>query len=36
MQRWVWASSALAPLMLIGGWMLAQSRQPHAYDPTHD
>lgn len=36
MRRWVWVSSALAPLMLIGGWTLAQSRQPHGYDPARD
>ncbi len=36
MRRWVWVSSALAPLMLIGGWTLAQSQQPHGYDPTRD
>lgn len=36
MRRWVWVSSALAPLLLIGGWTLAQSRQPHGYDAARD
>jgi hypothetical protein len=36
MRCWVWVSSGLAPLMLIGGWTLAQSRQPHGYDPMRD
>lgn len=36
MRRWVWVSSVLAPLMLIGGWTLAQSRQPRGYDPARD
>jgi hypothetical membrane protein len=36
MRRWVWVSSALAPMLLIGGWTLAQSRQPYGYDPTRD
>jgi hypothetical membrane protein len=36
MRRWVWVSSALAPVFLIGGWTLAQSRQPGGYDVTRD
>src|SRR3954471_6075542 len=36
MPRWVWVSSALAPLLLIGGWPLAQLRQPQSYDATRD
>jgi hypothetical membrane protein len=36
MRWWVWVSSAFAPLLLIGGWTLAQSRQPSDYDPTRD
>jgi hypothetical membrane protein len=36
MRWWAWVSSALAPLLLIGGWTLAQSRQPDGYDPTRD
>ncbi|MFI5843933.1 DUF998 domain-containing protein [Catenuloplanes sp. NPDC051500] len=29
-------SSAAAPVLLIGGWLLAESRQPPAFDPLHD
>jgi hypothetical membrane protein len=29
-------SSALAPVALIGGWTLAATRQPEAYDATRD
>ncbi len=36
MRPWVWVSSALAPVFLIGGWLLAQSRQPPGYDPVRD
>lgn len=36
MRRWVWVSSTFAPLLLIGGWTLAQSRQASAYDPTRE
>ena len=30
---WGLASSAATPVVLVGGWMLAASLQPHAYDP---
>ena len=33
MRKWVWASSALAPVAMIGGWSLAQTRQPAGFDP---
>lgn len=36
MRRWAWFSAALAPVLLIGGWTLAQSRQPHDYDAVRD
>lgn len=36
MRQWVWFSAALAPLLLIGGWSLAQSRQPRGYDAVRD
>ncbi len=36
MRPWVLASSSLAPALLIGGWTLAASRQPAAYDATRD
>jgi hypothetical membrane protein len=36
MRPWVWVSAALAPVFLIGGWTLAQSRQPSGYDPVRD
>ncbi|WP_229074462.1 DUF998 domain-containing protein [Actinoplanes sp. DH11] len=29
-------SSAAAPLLLIGGWLLAESRQPPGFDPITD
>ncbi|MDP9792414.1 putative membrane protein [Catenuloplanes nepalensis] len=29
-------SSAAAPVLLIGGWLLAESRQPPAFDPLRD
>ncbi len=29
-------SSAAAPVLLIGGWLLAESRQPAAFDPLRD
>jgi len=29
-------SSAAAPVLLIGGWTLAQSRQPAVFDPLHN
>jgi hypothetical membrane protein len=31
-RRWALASSATAPVALIGGWTLAQTRQPASYD----
>ena len=36
MRSWVPVSAALAPLALIGGWTVAASRQPRAYDPVTD
>lgn len=33
---WVLASSALAPVALVGGWTVAAARQPAAYDPVRD
>src|SRR5436305_11042522 len=36
MRRWAWMSSTFAPVLLIGGWTLAQSRQPATYDATRD
>jgi hypothetical membrane protein len=33
---WALVSSALAPVVLIGGWLLAAQRQPAAYDATRD
>lgn len=36
MRAWVQASSALAPVVLIGGWTLAQTRQPEHYDAVRD
>ncbi|WP_051798815.1 DUF998 domain-containing protein [Catenuloplanes japonicus] len=29
-------SSAAAPMLLIGGWLVAESRQPAAFDPMRD
>ncbi|GLY15887.1 hypothetical protein Kisp01_29020 [Kineosporia sp. NBRC 101677] len=29
-------SAAAAPVLLIGGWLLAESRQPPGFDPLHD
>lgn len=34
--RAAWGSALLAPIALIGGWMLAASRQPPGYDATRD
>jgi len=34
--RYALVSAALAPVALIGGWTLAASRQPAAYDATRD
>ncbi|UQX89001.1 DUF998 domain-containing protein [Jatrophihabitans telluris] len=36
MRPWVWFSATLAPILLIGGWTVAQSRQPSGYDPVRD
>ncbi len=36
MRRWVWLSAPLAPVLLIGGWTLAQTRQPRSYDAVRD
>lgn len=36
MRSWVWVSSIVAPLLLVGGWTLARARQPGGYDATRD
>ena len=36
MRNWVLVSSAAAPLALIGGWTLAQTRQSGGFDPVTD
>ena len=36
MRSWVWVSLILAPLFLIGGWTLAQARQPEGYAAARD
>ncbi len=36
LRLWTVASSSAAPILLIGGWTLAQSRQPADYDPIRD
>ena len=36
MRDWVVASSAAAPVSLIGGWTWAATRQPAGYDPLRD
>ncbi len=33
---WALASAGTAPVLLIGGWTLAQARQPPGYDPIRD
>ncbi len=33
---WALASAGAAPVLLIGGWTLAQARQPPGYDPIRD
>jgi hypothetical protein len=33
---WTVASAAAAPVLLVGGWTLAESRQPPNYDPVRD
>jgi len=34
--RWALVSAGAAPVLLIGGWTLAQARQPPGYDPVRD
>src|ERR1019366_4157404 len=36
MPRSAVASAVAAPVLLIGGWTLAQARQPTGYDPIRD
>ena len=36
MRRITWVSASLAPVAFIGGWTLAATRQPAAYDATRD
>ena len=36
MRKITWVSATAAPVALIGGWTLAATRQPEAYDATHD
>jgi len=33
---WALASSAVAPVVLVGGWALAEALQPPGYDPIRD
>jgi hypothetical membrane protein len=33
---WALASAGAAPVLLIGGWTLAEARQPPGYDPIRD
>jgi hypothetical protein len=33
---WAMLSSAVAPIVLIAGWLVVQARQPASYDPIHD
>jgi hypothetical membrane protein len=33
---WALASSGAAPVLLIGGWTIAQARQPPGYSPVRD
>jgi hypothetical membrane protein len=33
---WAVVSAATGPVLLIGGWTLAQARQPASYDPVRD
>jgi len=35
-RAWAMVSATLAPIALIGGWSLAESRQPPGYDPVRD
>ena len=34
--KWAWISSGAAPILLIGGWTFAASRQPASYDAVRD
>jgi hypothetical membrane protein len=34
--RWAVAAASAGPVLLIGGWTLAQARQPADYDPVRD
>ena len=33
---WALVSAAIAPVVLIAGWLVVQVRQPASYDPIHD
>jgi Protein of unknown function (DUF998) len=33
---WSLLSAAIAPVVLIAGWLVVQMRQPASYDPIHD
>jgi hypothetical membrane protein len=34
--RWALVSAGAAPVFLIGGWVVAEARQPPGYDPIRD
>ena len=34
--RWAVASALAAPVLLVGGWTLAEARQPPGYSPVRD
>ncbi|MEU1396502.1 DUF998 domain-containing protein [Micromonospora zamorensis] len=34
--NWAVATAAAAPLLLVGGWTVAEARQPVGYDPVRD
>ncbi len=34
--RWALISAAVGPLLLMGGWTLAATQQPHGYNPVRD
>jgi len=34
--RWTVASAVAAPVLLVGGWTLAEARQPPGYNPIRD
>ena len=36
MRKITWVSATAAPIALIGGWTVAATRQPEAYDATRD